>query len=76
MQLKVEIRHMFFSNIYNGRKESKKIVGKIKDKGMRKMEKFLSYLEVHIIGDGKSFYMLSKLLLLIFPLMNINGTHK
>ena len=32
MQLKVDIRYIFFNNIYNRRKESEKIVERIKDK--------------------------------------------
>ena len=43
---------------------------------LREKEKFLFYLGMHIIGDGKPFYRLSKWLSLIFPIMNINETHK
>ena len=42
----------------------------------REIEKFLSCLEVHIIGNEKLFYRLFKWSPLMFSLMNINGTHK
>ena len=66
-----------------GRKESKKKLKRIrrmkgrenKRERMRERE-FLSLFRMHIIKDGKPFYRLSKLLLLIFSLMNINGGHK
>ena len=32
MQLKVEIRYILFNNIYNGMKESEKIIERMKDK--------------------------------------------
>ena len=46
-----------------------------KKERMRERE-FLSLFRMHIIEDGKPFYRLSKLILLIFSLMNINGSHK
>ena len=71
MQLKVEIRYIFFNNIYNRKKESEKRVERIKDKENERNGE-ISFLGIRIIGDGKPFYRLSKWL----PLMNINGSHK
>ena len=59
----------------NQRRELRKL-REYKTEKMREKEKFLSCLGMLIIGDGKPFYRLSKWLPLIFPIMNINGTHK
>ena len=65
--------------MYNGKKESDKGLRKLREwktEIIRESKKFIFCLGMHIIGDEKPFYRLSKWLPLIFSLMNINETHK
>ena len=65
MQLKVEIRHMFFSNIYNGKKESKKIVRRIKDRENEKNG------EISFLLEG-TYYRGWEVILYAFQIVSIN----
>ena len=78
MQIKVvEMKYILLWYII-GKKKSDKRVGKVERMKNRENggRSFLSFLEMYITGDGKPFYRLSKWLPLIYPLMNINETHK
>ena len=78
-QIKVETTIYYFNNKYNGGKESDKInerVERIKVMENTRKKEFLSFPGIHITGDEKHFYRLSKWLPLIFLLMNINGSNK
>ena len=78
MQIKVEMKYILLWYIIGKKKSEKRIekVDRMKNKENERSKKFLSCLMIHITGDEKPFYRLCKWLQLIFPLMNINKTHK